>query len=82
MARVESLGRRRRGGFVPAFIWAVEFAVVLLVLVIGSAAGLIAVSAVRQEPRGTSWVLDVFDPVPPDSIGAIYLSAAEGSHEK
>lgn len=82
MAGVEAIGRRRRGRLVPAFVWAAESVLVLLVLVIGAAAGLIASSAVRQEPRGPSWVLDVFDPVPQDSFGAIYLSAAEAGYEK
>lgn len=80
MARVAEAKDRRHSRFSTAFIWAAEFAAVLLVLIIGAAFGLSTFDL-----QGSRWpyvMFDVFEPMPANSLGAIYFFSAEAGHEK
>ena len=86
MARIEE--KERRPSFwsfftpQPAFIRAIEVAFALVIVLIGMVSGNLLVTGKPPERPVTvqeSFSLDLFQATPPDSIGGIYVTLAEGS---
>ncbi len=85
MARTASLERKKSPWFVPFFIRSAEVAVLLFVITVGILAGKVMTnghSTVNTANLASSLSLDLFDPVPPGSLGSAYLAMTEASNEK
>jgi len=85
VARAAELDRKKAPWFIPMFAKFAEAAVLVLVIVIGAAAGTFITKGLvaRQAANlASSMSLDLFDATPPGSLGGAYLAMTEADHEK
>ena len=85
LARTAELDRKKAPWFIPVFAKFAEAAVLVLVIVIGTAAGTFimkGLSAQNTANLASSLSLDLFDATPPGSLGGAYLAMTEAKHEK
>lgn len=85
LARAAELDKKKAPWFIPVFAKFAEAAVLVLVLVIGAAAGTFitkGLAAQQATNLASSMSLDLFDATPPGSLGGAYLAMTEANHEK
>ncbi|HSB34169.1 MAG TPA: anti-sigma factor [Nitrospirota bacterium] len=85
VARAAELDKKKTPWFVPVFTRFVEAAVLVLVIVVGIAAGTFITKGLpsqRATNLASSMSLDLFDAAPPGSLGGAYLAMTEANHEK
>jgi len=84
MAALRQEEQRKAPRFVPWLTGFAEAAVVVLMVVLGIAAGgfIINNGASVNLAMGTpSSTFEIFEPAPPDSLGGVYLAMTEAHHE-
>ena len=88
MANLEKDGRKSSWfdffSGVPAYLKMVEIALAVIVVTIGAVSGnLVTLGEGHWRPAEirSYYSLDVFDPAPPGSIGAAFMSVMGGDHE-
>jgi hypothetical protein len=85
VARTAKLDRKKAPWFMPMFAKFAEAAVLVLVIVIGAAAGTFITKGLAAQQASnlvSSMSLDLFDATPPGSLGGAYLAMTEADHEK
>jgi anti-sigma factor RsiW len=84
MANVNHCGPRG-SSLIPLFVRVAEMIVVIVIIITGIISGsfmMISLMPQRAENITSSFSIEIFDAVPPDSVGGIYLSMMEVRNEK
>lgn len=84
-AKVRAGERSGFGWMIPMFKGFAEAAAVLAVITLGLVSGELLMNGAMSQKTGgfaASFSLDIFDPVPPDSVGGTYLAMMEVDDEK
>ncbi|HEY6011861.1 MAG TPA: zf-HC2 domain-containing protein [Nitrospirota bacterium] len=82
-AKAEEKNKWRR--FLPVVARLAEVAIVLVMISVGILAGRFVMTSVMHQRMGnmaSTFSLDLFDPVPPGSVGGAYLAMTEAHHEQ
>jgi len=77
--------RPRGSSLIPLFVRVAEMIVVIVIIITGIISGsfmMISLMPQRAENITSSFSIEIFDAVPPDSVGGIYLSMMEVRNEK
>ena len=85
VARTAELDRKKAPWFIPVFAKFAEAAFLVLVIVIGTAAGTFITKGLAAQQAvnlASSMSLDLFDATPPGFLGGAYLAMTEADHEK
>jgi len=84
MARTAELEKKKTPWFVPFFTRVAEAALLLIVIIVGIAAGKVITNGTFATTANiaSSLSLDVFDAAPPGSLGGAYLAMMEVRNEK
>jgi len=76
--------KKSRGAWIPVFAKFAETIVVLAMVGVGIISGTFLINGAGPENRGitSSFSLEIFEPVPPGSVGNAYLAMTEVRHER